>query len=394
MNSSPKPNPHNPNPETNRSVPRRRRVSFRSPCSGEPATRLTPPRSTPVPSPAPIRPAGTDPAAPKPSTRTRRKDHTGTPIAPSGTAVASDGFRDGVRRYMTHLRVEAGLSAGTLAAYGRDLDDLVGYLGQLGVGSPAQVTPAHLSEHTRYLSRADSRDLASSSIRRKLSCVNTFFKFLNAVGVIPTNPAGLLDRPKRDFQVPKTIPEPDMRRLIESPGPDHGELWVRDRAILELMYAAGLRASEVGSIRVNQWIPTTSSLLVTGKGNKERMVPVGVPAAQALARWLESQRLDIVQGNEARADHRLFVSNRGKPLERVAVWTIVTKYARVAGLHKIHPHKLRHSFATDLLAGGCDLRTVQEFLGHESVVTTQIYTHVEKSRLRDVVTRCHPRFGA
>jgi len=392
MNSSPKPN--NPSSETTRAAPRRRRVSFRSSSSGEPPTRITPPRSTPVPSPAPVRPAGATPAAAKPVARTRRKDHTGTPIAPSGTAVDSEGFRDGVRRYMTHLRVEAGLSAGTLAAYGRDLDDLVGYLGQLGVSTPAQVTPAHLSEHTRYLSRADSRDLASSSIRRKLSCVNTFFKFLNAVGVIPTNPAGLLDRPKRDFQVPKTIPEPDMRRLIESPGPDHGELWVRDRAILELMYAAGLRASEVGSIRVNQWIPTTSSLLVTGKGNKERMVPVGVPAAQALTRWLETQRLDIVQGNEARADHRLFVSNRGKPLERVAVWTIVTKYARVAGLHKIHPHKLRHSFATDLLAGGCDLRTVQEFLGHESVVTTQIYTHVEKSRLRDVVTRCHPRFGA
>jgi integrase/recombinase XerD len=329
-----------------------------------------------------------------PVTRTRRKDHTGEPIAPEGTATEAVGFRDGVRRYMTHLRVEAGLSPATLAAYGRDLDDLIGFLERLGVRAPADVTPAHLSDHTRFLSRADARDLASSSVRRKLSCVSTYFKFLNAIGVIPTNPASLLDRPKRDFQVPKTIPEPDMRRLIESPGPEQGELWVRDRAILEVMYAAGLRASEVGSLRLNQWLPTTTSLLVTGKGDKQRLVPIGVPATQALVRWLETQRPGIVQGNEGRADHRLFTSNRGKPLERVAVWTIVTKYARVAGLHKVHPHKLRHSFATDLLAGGCDLRTVQEFLGHENVVTTQIYTHVEKSRLREVVTRCHPRFGA
>jgi integrase/recombinase XerD len=158
------------------------------------------------------------------------------------------------------------------------------------------------------------------------------------------------------------------------------------------MDAAGLRASEVGSVRVNEWYPVIASLSVIGKGNKQRIVPVGMPAAQALTRWLETQRADIVKANEAQADHRLFVSIRGKPLERVAIWGLVKKYAAIAGLHDVHPHVLRHSFATDLLRGGCDLRTVQEFLGHSSVVTTQIYTHVEKSRLREIVAKFHPRF--
>ena len=125
---------------------------------------------------------------------------------------------------------------------------------------------------------------------------------------------------------------------------------------------------------------------------KQRFVPVGVPAAEALSRWISGLRSEIVSGNEALADHRIFVSQRGRPLERVALWGIVKKYAAAAGLHNVTPHKLRHSFATDLLRGGCDLRTVQEFLGHAMVVTTQIYTHVDKSRLRETVSRFHPRF--
>jgi len=327
------------------------------------------------------------------TSRSRRKDHLGLPIAPAGTAVGSDGFRAAVRRYMTHLRTECGLAPASIAANGRDLDDLIGFLESRGVKQPAEVTPNHLAEHANHLRSAAGRDLEATSTQRHLSSVSMFFRFLNSVGITPTNPAGLLERPKKAFTIPKTVTAGDMRKLVEAPTPEHGELWVRDRAILEVMYAAGLRASEVGTVRLNSWDPKLASLRVLGKGRKERLVPVGVPATNALTRWLETLRADIVKGDEVRADHRLFVSNRGRPLERVAVWTLVKKYAAVAGLHKVHPHKLRHSFATDLLRGGCDLRTVQEFLGHESVVTTQIYTHVDDTRRRDTVVRFHPRFN-
>jgi integrase/recombinase XerD len=266
----------------------------------------------------------------------------------------------------------------------------VAHLESQGARSPREVTPDQLVAHARFLSRDRSLDPASTV--RNIAAIRSFFNFLHANRELEQNPARLLERPTRWRRIPNTISPAQMRRLVEAPSPDHGELWVRDRAILELMYAAGLRASEVGSVRLNQWFPTMSTVTVLGKGGKERMVPVGVPAARALARWLETQRPDIVKGNEIQAGHRLFVSNRGKPLERVAVWGLVKKYAAVAGLHDVHPHVLRHSFATDLLRGGCDLRTVQEFLGHAMVVTTQIYTHVDKSRLRDTVSRFHPRF--
>ena len=313
-----------------------------------------------------------------------------TPIAPQGAAVDSEGFAVPIRRFMTYLRVECHRSPATIAAYGRDLDDLVAHLESQGARAPSEVTPDHLVAHARFLSRDRSLDPASTV--RHIATIRSFFNFLHANRAIEQNPARLLDRPTRWRRIPNTISPSQMRRLVEAPSPDNGDLWVRDRAILELMYATGLRASEVGSVRLNQWFPTMSTVTVVGKGNKERMVPVGVPAARALARWLETQRPDIVKGNEAQADHRLFVSNRGKPLERVAVWGLVKKYAAAAGLHDVHPHVLRHSFATDLLRGGCDLRTVQEFLGHAMVVTTQIYTHVDKSRLRETVSRFHPRF--
>lgn len=312
------------------------------------------------------------------------------PIAPQGTAIGSSGFGPAVRDFMAYLRVERGLSSATLSAYGRDLDDLVGDLRSCGVPDVLSVTPDHIDGHLKYLT--EKRGLDPSSRAQHVAAVRSFFNFLHTTRRIETNPTRFVDMPKHSLPARRVLAPSQMRKLVEAPTPDHGELWIRDRAILEFMYASGVRASEVGSVRLNQWCQVTLTVTVIGKGNKQRLVPVGVPAAQAMVHWIETQRAQIVQGNEGRADYRLFVSNRGKPLERVAVWGIVTKYAAIAGLHDVHPHILRHSFATDLLQGGCDLRTVQEFLGHASVVTTQIYTHLDKTHLRSVVRKFHPRF--
>ena len=313
------------------------------------------------------------------------------PIAPQGTMAESSGFASARSRFLTEMRF-LNRAKTTIAAYERDLDDLVAHLERQGVASPAQVEPRHLQEHIAFLGSKSGRSMSVASTNRKIAAIQSLFGFLREQRLIESDPSSGLDRPKRPLRIPRFLSPDQTKRLVEAPTPDHGDLWIRDRAILEVMYASGLRASEVCTARLNDWDPTSHTLKVEGKGMKQRLVPVGVPAAQALERWIGGLRAEIVAGDEGTADHRIFVSVRGNPLERVALWDIVKKYAAVAGLHDVKPHMLRHSFATDLLRGGCDLRTVQEFLGHASVVTTQIYTHVD-DRKRDAVHRFHPRFN-
>ena len=277
----------------------------------------------------------------------------------------------------------------TLEAYERDLRDLFGDLTSRGITALSAVKPEHLFEHVRFLSKV--RALEPNSIGRHVVTVRVFFRYLHATLKLSNDPARLLERPTKWKKLPHVLSPGDMRKLVEAPTDEHGELWIRDRAILETMYASGLRASEVGSLRLNQYSETTGALHVIGKGSKHRMVPVGEHALRWIGRWLQESRANFVQGDEVTADHRLFVSVRGKPLERVAVWQLVKRYAAIAGLSKVHPHVLRHSFATDLLRGGCDLRTVQEFLGHSSVVTTEVYTHVDRSKFNEVLRKFHPR---
>ena len=182
-----------------------------------------------------------------------------------------------------------------------------------------------------------------------------------------------------------------MKRLVESPCPDHGPLWLRDRAMLELMYAAGLRASEVGVLKVNDYSREMGIVKVIGKGNKHRIVPIGEPAIAAVERYLAELRPHLARFNDGRDGFRLLLSNTGRPVERVAVWQIVRKHALLAGIRGVHPHLLRHSFATHLVAGGADLRVIQELLGHADIGTTQVYTHVDRSHLRDTIAAFHPR---
>ncbi len=298
-------------------------------------------------------------------------------------------FTTGLRSFLTHLRVEAGLAPLTLEAYERDLLDLFDDLSARGVTALDSIKPEHLFEHARFLSK--TRGLEPNSIGRHVVTVRVFFRYLHATQKLPNDPARLLERPTKWKKLPHVLSPLEMRKLVEAPTGEHGELWIRDRAILETMYASGLRASEVGALRLNQFSDTAGALHVVGKGSKHRLVPVGEHALRWLRQWITESRAEFVQGDEARADHRLFVSVRGKPLERVAVWQLVKRYAAIAGLSKVHPHVLRHSFATDLLRGGCDLRTVQEFLGHSSVVTTEVYTHVDRSKFNEVLRRFHPR---
>jgi len=324
----------------------------------------------------------------------------------------SSRFAQPAREFFVYLRVEAGLAPATLEAYERDLRDLEEHLATLGVSEPARVTPRHLAEHVRYLSR--EREMQATSIARHLATLRVFFRFLKAQGQLTEDPTRLLETPTRWKRLPGVLSPGQMRKLLDAPHPDCGRLWLRDKAMLELMYAAGLRASEVGALRVRDYHDTVGVLLVNGKGAKQRLVPIGKPAQEWTQRYIDELRGQLLAGaigsapsavgpkaptahgpqpiaHSQRPDDHLLLSNTGRPLERIAVWQIVRRCARRAGLGKAHPHMLRHSFATHMLVGGADLRVVQELLGHCDIATTQIYTHVDRSHLRAVVRKHHPR---
>jgi integrase/recombinase XerD len=290
---------------------------------------------------------------------------------------------------MAFARVEAGLAESTLEAYARDLAAMCAFLASLGVREPGEVTVDHLAQHMRHLSR--DRGLDAKTIVRHLATMRVLFRFLHANFRIEKDPARLLERPTTWKRLPGTLTPGQMKRLVESPCPDHGPLWLRDRAMLELMYAAGLRASEVGVLKVNDYSREMGIVKVIGKGNKHRIVPIGEPAIAAVERYLAELRPHLARFNDGRDGFRLLLSNTGRPVERVAVWQIVRKHALLAGIRGVHPHLLRHSFATHLVAGGADLRVIQELLGHADIGTTQVYTHVDRSHLRDTIAAFHPR---
>ena len=223
-----------------------------------------------------------------------------------------------------------------------------------------------------------------------------FFRWARAEGHLDTNPTELVDRPSLWKKVPGVLSPRSIRALLSAPqprpddDPDAPPLWLRDRAMLEVMYACGLRASETADLRVDDIHFTLAVVKATGKGRKQRLVPFGEPAEAAMRHYLEDCRPRLARP-DGRDAGRMFLSRTGRPLERVAVWQIVKRCAAAAGLHNVHPHVLRHTFATHLLGGGADLRIVQELLGHADVTTTQIYTRVDQTRLKEVVRKFHPR---
>lgn len=298
-------------------------------------------------------------------------------------------FDQPVRDFLAYLKVEAGLSKATLSAYASDLDCMVSFLKDAGVTSCRTVKPRLLADHVQQLHR--ERGLQPSSIARHLSTMRMFFRYLEASDLIDSNPTSPLITPTRWKRLPGVLTPNQMKSLLAAADQSSGRLWRRDRAMLELMYAAGLRASEVAGLRLDGYDERIGILRVLGKGERERLVPVGEPAQLAIRHYLEELRPTLARFEDGRDQGVLLLSNTGRPLERVAVWQIVRRLAMRADLPDVHPHMLRHSFATHMLSGGADLRVVQELLGHADIGTTQIYTHVDQSRLRDVVLAHHPR---
>ncbi len=313
-----------------------------------------------------------------------------TPPKPTPTDT-SDAFTAAAKAFDIFLRVECRLSDHTRSAYGLDLRDLACDLRANGIASFADATGEDLRRHVIALTR--DRGLKGSTVARHLATIKVFFRWLTTREGIGTNPADHLDQPSRWRQLPHVLSPRQIRELIETVRPDGGDrgrpLWLRDRAMLELMYASGLRASEVASIRCDHVIRDAGIVRVTGKGDKDRIVPVGGPALEAIDAYERDCRPLLERPGEPRAE--LFLSRNGRRLDRQRLWTIVTQLAKRAGLPHTHPHMLRHSFATHLLAGGADLRVVQEMLGHSNIATTEVYTHVDRSRLREVVRSFHPR---
>lgn len=297
--------------------------------------------------------------------------------------------------FMLFVRVECGMSPNTVDAYRRDIRDLFLDLDASGVRAPGDVRPHHLADHLARLK--NEHGMQTSSVARHLATIKVLFRWLTANGRIEKNPADWLDQPTRWKRLPGVLSPRHARQLIEAPSPPDEEppggappLWLRDRLLLELLYGCGLRASEAAGVAVTNLHPRMATLIVTGKGGKQRLVPMGKPAANAIDRYLQECRPMLARADGKSGD-ALLLSRTGRPLERVAIWQIVKKHAAAAGLKDVHPHTLRHSFATHLLIGGADLRVVQELLGHADIGTTQIYTHVDKSRLKSVHQKFHPR---
>ncbi len=289
-----------------------------------------------------------------------------------------------VKRFLDYLFLECGLAGATVTAYQRDLNEFWAYV------QGREVEPADLSidEVQGHLMALQRRGLSLASIARHLASIKVFLRFLHFERTVRRDVASLIESPKRWRTIPGTINQAQVEALLMAPDPAD-DLYLRDRALLELLYATGLRVSEAVDLRLDQINLKLGYLRCMGKGRKERIVPMGRAAIDALDKYLEILRPRLPADKNSPA---LFLSRTGRPLDRTNVWRLVRKCAALAGIStSVSPHTLRHCFATHLLAGGADLRIVQELLGHVDVSTTQVYTHVDEVRLQQVHRQCHPR---
>lgn len=295
-------------------------------------------------------------------------------------------LNDDLKSFRLHLDAERGLARNTVMAYGRDLDRYAGWVAGGGVRDYLQ---PRIAELISYLGFLRDEKLAPPSVARHLVALKMFYRFLRLEERVQKNTADLLASPALWERIPQVLSPESVEKLLASPLP-LDRYYLRDRAILETLYATGSRASEVVNLTMDNLFLDSSFCKCTGKGSKQRVVPLGRPAITALKKYLDESRPRLVRS--APDARTVFVSRGGKPLTREMLWMLVKKYVKRAGLNaKVSPHTLRHSFATHLLAGGADLRTVQELLGHATIRTTQQYTHVDRDRLKAIHQSFHPR---
>jgi integrase/recombinase XerD len=300
-------------------------------------------------------------------------------------ALAPEGFQEPIRSYLNTIALERSLSRNTEVSYRSDLVQAAIVLKKNGAANWTKVTPKHLTAWLHWLS---DRDFSASSQARKLSAIRMLCRHLIDERLRDDDPTALLAGPKIRRRLPQTLSGSEMKKLLAAPtGADAYS--IRDRAMLELVYSSGLRASEICGLTLQQVDLEHGFVRVFGKGAKERVVPLGAKARDAVQAYLGSGRPRLVK---PRTGSELFITERGKAMSRKTLWAMVKATAARAGLEKsVKPHLLRHSFATHLLGGGADLRAIQEMLGHASIGTTQIYTAVESSRLLDQHAKFHPR---
>lgn len=290
-----------------------------------------------------------------------------------------------VDRYLAFLVVEKGLAPNTLESYGRDLRDFASFLGGQHI---SRVEDIQATAVLAYLIHLRNRGMAAASRARHLVTLRGFFRFLHQEELIPHDPAALLELPKAGLHLPGVLSVSEIRALLAAPPTDR-PTGLRDAAMLELLYAAGLRVSELIQLKITELNRDAGFVRPFGKGGKERVVPVGRMALTVVTAYLENARPLLLKGL---ASPFLFVGRQGRPLSRQGFWKLLKKYAQRAGIRQsVSPHTLRHSFASHLLEGGADLRVVQIMLGHADIATTQIYTHVSAERLKAVHRQYHPR---
>jgi integrase/recombinase XerD len=291
--------------------------------------------------------------------------------------------------FLAYLEFERGLSRNTLEAYRSDLLQLGAHLQRTGADA---LTAQHsdLADFVADLAAGgvERPAVSAATLQRKVACLRSFYRHLRRQDLITDDPTAHLRAPKQARRLPQVLSRDEVAKLLDAPrGTEPAAL--RDRALLEMMYACGLRASEAIGLEIGDVDLETGILRARGKGSKERLVPIGAEASRALSIYLGRGRPRMVGD---RLEARLFVNHRGAGLTRQGLYKIVQRHAKTAGLEsKMSPHTLRHTFATHLLAGGCDLRSLQEMLGHADIATTQVYTHLSAERLKDVYYDAHPR---
>ncbi len=314
------------------------------------------------------------------------------PAPPSPASPGANARFEGlVLDFLSYLELERGLSRNTLHAYRTDLHQYGEHLSAHDLDA-LTVRPRDIAEFLADLATGNGRPACSAStIHRKAACLRSFYKHLRRDELIADDPTAALSAPRRAKKLPQVLNYSEVQLLLAAPRGDEPTT-KRDRALLEVMYACGLRASETIGLELSDLDLREGFLRARGKGSKERLVPLGRQAIAAISVYMRSGRPKLVG---ERHEPKLFVNFRGGPLTRQGLYKIVKRHARAAGLSgRMSPHTLRHSFATHLLAGGCDLRAVQEMLGHADIATTQMYTHLSGERLKEVYFSAHPRATA